>query len=60
MDYYYKLLLNDASIVPSFKKTGLITNSWTVNNLETARQLIQQGIDCITTDIPQELQRENL
>lgn len=60
MDYYYKLLLNDASIVPSFKKTGLITNSWTVNNLKTARQLIQQGIDCITTDIPQELQRENL
>jgi|SRR5690554_1201262 len=60
MDYYYKLLLQDRSIVSSFKKIGLKTNSWTTNDLETARQLIKQGIDCITTDVPQELQRENL
>lgn len=56
MDYHYKLLMQDESIVSSFKKSGLKTNSWTVNDLKIARRLIQQGIDSITTDVPQKFQ----
>lgn len=52
MDYHYKLLIENTNIVPSFKKYSLKTNSWTVNDLEVGQQLIQQGIDYLTTDTP--------
>ncbi len=60
MDYHYKLLLQDQSIVSSFKKSGLKTNSWTVNDLETARQLSNQGIDSLTTDVPEKFLKEKV
>src|SRR5690554_6673341 len=60
MDYQYKLLMQDQSIVSSFKKSGLKTNSWTVNDLETARQLSNQGIDSHTTDVPEKFLREKV
>lgn len=53
MDYHYSLLLKDPEIISQFKQLGLKTNSWTVNSLEIARELISQKIDCITTDCPQ-------
>ena len=60
MDYHYKLLLQDQSIISSFKKAGLKTNSWTVNDLETARQLSNQGIDSLTTDVPGKFLKEKV
>src|SRR5690606_38261992 len=60
MDYHYKLLMQDQSIVFSFKKSGLNTNSWTVNELETARQLSNQGIDSLTTDVPEKFLKEKV
>lgn len=53
MDYNYHLLLADKNIIKDFKNLNLKTNSWTVNNLETAKEFISQEIDCITTDYPQ-------
>lgn len=53
MDYNYHLLLADKNIIKNFKNLNLKTNSWTVNNLETAKEFISQEIDCITTDYPQ-------
>ena len=52
MDYHYKLLLQDKNIIGAFRLLQLKTNSWTVNDEETAKLLMSQGIDCITTDIP--------
>lgn len=52
MDYHFKLLLNDVTIIPSFRELNLKTNSWTVNDVTIAKQLIQQGLDYITTDMP--------
>lgn len=53
MDYNYNLLLGDKNIIKEFKDLNLKTNSWTVNNLEIAKEFISQEIDCITTDYPQ-------
>lgn len=53
MDYNYHLLLGDKKIIKEFKDLNLKTNSWTVNNLETANEFMSQEIDCITTDYPQ-------
>lgn len=53
MDYNYSLLLTDKNIIKEFKDLNLKTNSWTVNNLETANKFISQKIDYITTDYPQ-------
>ena len=53
MDYNYNLLLADKKIIKDFKDLNLKTNSWTVNNLEIAKDFISQEIDCITTDYPQ-------
>lgn len=53
MDYNYHLLLADKNIIKDFKNLNLKTNSWTVNNLEIAKEFISQEIDCITTDYPQ-------
>jgi len=53
MDYNYNLLLADKNIIKEFKDLNLKTNSWTVNNLEIAKDFLLQEIDCITTDYPQ-------
>ncbi len=53
MDYNYHLLLADKNILTEFKNSNLKTNSWTVNDLEIAKEFMAQGIDCITTDYPQ-------
>ena len=53
MDYNYNLLLADKNIIKDFKNFNLKTNSWTVNNLDIAKEFISQEIDCITTDYPQ-------
>ncbi|UUV21046.1 glycerophosphodiester phosphodiesterase [Paenimyroides aestuarii] len=59
MDYPFDLLLKNPEIIREFKKMYLQTNTWTVNNLEVAHQLIAQGIDFITTDYPQFFMRND-
>ncbi len=60
MDYHYDFLLKDPKIVSQFKQLGLKTNSWTVNSLQIAQQLIHQQIDCITTDYPKLFKQKGL
>lgn len=53
MDYDVNLLLSDTSLIANFKALGLKTNSFTVNDVDTAQLLHYAGIDAITTDFPQ-------
>lgn len=53
IDYHYEILLANKNMIKQFNDLNLKTNSWTVNDLENARNLISQKIDCITTDYPQ-------
>ena len=53
LDYHYSIFLKNPTWISEAKNLGLITNSWTVNTIEIFKELRKQGIDCITTDVPQ-------
>lgn len=55
IDYHYSIFLKNSTWVSEAKSLGLITNSWTVNDPEIFNHLKKQGIDFITTDIPDQL-----
>ncbi|WP_226065194.1 glycerophosphodiester phosphodiesterase family protein [Kaistella polysaccharea] len=55
IDYHYSIFLKNPTWISEAKTLGLITNSWTVNNPEIFEELKKQGIDFITTDIPNQL-----
>ena len=57
LDYHFKILLANPTWIPEAKKMGLITNSWTVNDPKVYLELKKMGIDLVTTDIPEELQK---
>lgn len=58
IDYHYKvLLLKNPTWIKEAKALGLITNTWTVNDAETFKKLKEQGIDFVTTNIPEELKK---
>ena len=52
IDYHFEVLLQNPLSIKQFKDVGLQTNSWTVNDLNTAKKLISQQINFITTDYP--------
>ena len=49
IDIHYALLTDE--VIKKFKDNNIIINAWTVNNPETAKSLIESGIDFITTNI---------
>ena len=49
VDVYYRSLTED--IIKSLHSDGIKVNCWTVNSKETAEQLINWGVDFITTNI---------
>ncbi|SFC18155.1 glycerophosphodiester phosphodiesterase family protein [Kaistella jeonii] len=55
LDYDYSVFLKHPTWISQAKTLGLITNSWTVNDVEIFEKLKKQGIDFITTDIPDQL-----
>ncbi|KEY19241.1 glycerophosphodiester phosphodiesterase [Kaistella antarctica] len=55
IDYHYSVFLNNPTWISEAKTFGLKTNSWTVNDVETFEKLTKQGIDFVTTDIPDQL-----
>jgi len=55
LDYNHKVLEKDPYWIPQAKGLGLTTNVWTVNSEKQMRSFIDQGIDFITTDHPEEL-----
>ena len=52
IDYHYSILLKNPTWISQAQSIGLITNSWTVNDIEIFKQLRKQGIEFVTTDIP--------
>lgn len=52
IDYHYSIFLKNPTLISHAKDLGLMTNSWTVNDIEIFKQLRKQGIDFVTTDIP--------
>lgn len=56
IDYHYKVFLEKhPEWLSEAKDLGLITNAWTVNDLEIYQKLKNQGIGFITTNIPEQL-----
>ncbi len=53
IDYYFKLFLNNPDLLKEFQQKHLKTNSWTVNDLNIAKQFDAAKIDYITTDYPE-------
>lgn len=52
LDYHYSIFLKNKTWISQAKNLGLTTNSWTINDLGVFNHLKEQGIDCITTDVP--------
>ncbi|QOW09036.1 glycerophosphodiester phosphodiesterase [Kaistella flava (ex Peng et al. 2021)] len=52
LDYHYSIFMTNPTWISQAKTLGLITNSWTVNDVEIFKLLKKQGIDFVTTDIP--------
>lgn len=55
IDYHYSVFLKNPTWISEAKTLGLITNSWTVNDVEIFEKLKNQGINFITTNIPDQL-----
>ncbi len=59
-DYHYKVLTEQHSEwIAEAKKLGLVTNSWTVNDPEVFKNLKEQGIGFVTTNVPDLFQKIN-
>ncbi|MFC7345891.1 glycerophosphodiester phosphodiesterase family protein [Chryseobacterium zhengzhouense] len=55
MDYHYSVFQKNPAWIQEAKVLGLITNSWTVNDVKIYDELKSQGIGFITTNIPDQL-----
>lgn len=58
MDYHYSVFAKNPTWISEAKALGLITNSWTVNDIVVYEQLKNQGIGFITTNIPDQLKNK--
>lgn len=52
LDYHYSHYLAHPEWVEAFKNDGIHLNSWTVNDEEVMRKLLDMGFDYLTTDHP--------
>lgn len=52
IDYHYTLYIKNPTWIAEAKALGLVTNSWTVNDIEVFKQLKEQGLEFVTTDTP--------
>ena len=55
LDYHFRLISAFPHWIKEAKDLGLITNVWTVNDEETTKEMLELGVDFITTDKPLEL-----
>lgn len=55
LDYHYSVFQKNPTWIAEAKALGLITNSWTVNDVAVYDELKKQGIGFITTNIPDQL-----
>ncbi|WP_295118645.1 glycerophosphodiester phosphodiesterase family protein [uncultured Chitinophaga sp.] len=52
-DYNYGVVNKDMSILKDARSKGVTTNVWTVNKAEQMTQLLDAGVDFLTTDEPE-------
>jgi len=55
LDYHYSVFQKNFTWIAEAKALGLITNSWTVNDIAVYDELKAQGIGFVTTNIPNQL-----
>ncbi|SDQ12064.1 glycerophosphoryl diester phosphodiesterase [Chryseobacterium soldanellicola] len=55
IDYHYSIFQKNPTWISEAKALGLVTNVWTVNDVAIANELKAQGVDFITTNIPDQL-----
>lgn len=55
LDYHYSIFQKNPTWISEAKALGLVTNSWTVNEVGVYDELKKQGIGFITTNIPDQL-----
>ena len=55
LDYHFRLISAFPHWIKEAKELGLITNVWTVNDEEIMKEMLELGVDFITTDKPLEL-----
>lgn len=58
IDYHYSIFDKNPTWISEAKALGLITNSWTVNDVAVYEKLKAQGIGFITTNIPDQLKNK--
>ncbi|WP_209388480.1 MULTISPECIES: glycerophosphodiester phosphodiesterase family protein [unclassified Chryseobacterium] len=55
IDYHYSIFKKNPTWISEANSLGLITNAWTVNDVEIANELKAEKIGFITTNIPNKL-----
>jgi len=55
IDYHYSIFQKNPTWISEAKALGLVINVWTVNDVAIANALKAQGVDFITTNIPDQL-----
>ena len=58
LDYHYSVFQKNPTWISEANSLGLITNSWTVDDVKIYEELKNQGINFITTNIPDQLKGE--
>lgn len=59
IDYHFKVFLEkQPTWLEEAKNLGLITNVWTVNDVKIYQKLAEMGVGFVTTDIPNELKKQ--
>lgn len=53
IDYSYQIYNQDAELLSNAESFGLLTNVWTVNNVDELKKYYKSGVDYITTDMPE-------
>lgn len=55
LDYHFSVFQKNPTWISEARALGLITNSWTVNDVKVYEELKAQGIAFVTTNIPDQL-----
>lgn len=55
---HFSLLVDDRDLITQAQQAGLEVISWTVNDIEVARALMEAGIDGLITDHPELMKQE--
>lgn len=58
LDYHYSVFQKNPTWISEANALGLITNSWTVNEVEVYNELKKQGVKFVTTNIPDQLKNK--